>query len=314
MSKEYPEWSLAGGWIDMQWAIGWWMRNEPNETLFHYTSPSGLLGIIASQTLWATGIRYLNDASEMSYAAELASRVIGEQLETRADALSRRVLTELAEHPGRVRDAGVYVVSFCENGNLLCQWRAYGQGTGYALGFGTKYWDYKHNGPIRLRKVLYEPDEQRELICELLRLTYEEIERYVADYGESVLMDRYAHPLLGCLRTILSEVLPCLKHPAFREEQEWRLIVRQGHQYVGGRPPAHEVHFREGKLGVVPYIKLPLLGHEEPFAGRLPITELCHGPTEHPDEVRDALGLLLRKHGYDGAGTVVRGASVPLRL
>jgi hypothetical protein len=34
------------------------------DTLFHYTTAAGLLGILNSSTLWATDLRFLNDAQE----------------------------------------------------------------------------------------------------------------------------------------------------------------------------------------------------------------------------------------------------------
>src|SRR5207253_8902302 len=39
--------------------------------LFHYTSSMGLLGVLASQRVWATNIRYMNDASELLWACNL---------------------------------------------------------------------------------------------------------------------------------------------------------------------------------------------------------------------------------------------------
>jgi len=298
----------------MQWTIGWWMRNKPEITLYHYTTVMGLLGIIETQTVWATGVRFLNDASELSYAAKAITELLSIELETRTDAISRLVLMELRNRLGRIRSAGVYVVSFCEGGDLLSQWRAYGHGAGYSIGFGTEYWDYQHNGSVRLRKVLYGAEEQEGLIKELLRLTYEEITQYMEKYEESVLIEHYVRRLVGYLGTVLAEVMPCLKHPAFEEEREWRLIVRQGNEYVKGRDPTHEVHFRDGVLGLVPFIKLPLPGRKDPFIGRLPITEVYHGPSEHPDEVQEALSLLLRKHSYGEHGTAVKGATAPLRV
>ena len=41
------------------------------DTLFHYTTAAGLLGILGSSSLWATDLRFLNDAQEAVYAREL---------------------------------------------------------------------------------------------------------------------------------------------------------------------------------------------------------------------------------------------------
>src|SRR5687767_5789612 len=40
-------------------------NNSPPESLWHYTSLSGLLAILKDQNIWATDIRYLNDSSEL---------------------------------------------------------------------------------------------------------------------------------------------------------------------------------------------------------------------------------------------------------
>src|SRR5437868_11310878 len=44
---------------------------ERDDVLWHYTSPNGMLGIIASKSLWATNILYLNDVEEFYHVADL---------------------------------------------------------------------------------------------------------------------------------------------------------------------------------------------------------------------------------------------------
>jgi hypothetical protein len=41
------------------------------DTLFHYTSATGLRGILQSLSLWASDLRFLNDAQEAIYALDL---------------------------------------------------------------------------------------------------------------------------------------------------------------------------------------------------------------------------------------------------
>jgi hypothetical protein len=38
------------------------------DTIFHYTTATGLLGILQKFTLWASDLRFLNDAQEAVYA------------------------------------------------------------------------------------------------------------------------------------------------------------------------------------------------------------------------------------------------------
>ena len=47
-----------------------------NHIIYHYTSPIGLVGIIEKKCMWATDLRYLNDASEFSYTVDLILKVV----------------------------------------------------------------------------------------------------------------------------------------------------------------------------------------------------------------------------------------------
>jgi hypothetical protein len=108
--------------------------DELGDVLYHYTSAQGLLGIIQTREIWATNVLYLNDSSELSDAAEFLTSELG-STPSRAwddDGLASMTLSSYS------KDASVdhFVVSFCEDGNLLSQWRGYGaSGTSYAIGF-----------------------------------------------------------------------------------------------------------------------------------------------------------------------------------
>ncbi len=45
--------------------------DPPRETLYHYTSLSGLLGIVDSGVLRASDIRYMNDSAELRHTLDL---------------------------------------------------------------------------------------------------------------------------------------------------------------------------------------------------------------------------------------------------
>lgn len=51
------------------------MRNPP-DSLFHYTTIDGLLGIVQSKTLWASQIQYLNDSVEFYWALNLTREIL----------------------------------------------------------------------------------------------------------------------------------------------------------------------------------------------------------------------------------------------
>lgn len=124
---------------------------EGPQTLYHYTTLAGLLGIIGSGNLRATDVQFLNDAQELRYGrddlcAELqryaddldppGSDPEADDGRLKARATVARSASEYLGQ-GKLTDQGesVYVACFCGNGDLLSQWRGYGTGGGYALGF-----------------------------------------------------------------------------------------------------------------------------------------------------------------------------------
>lgn len=143
--------------------------SEAHSELMHYTGPSGMIGIINSQTLWATHASFLNDSTEIKLffekrlcnvieagiRAELAAspelQVLSEFAKTpqEADKAIARYALEIAEAIRVIsrRFNQPYIVSFCttsprtpavsKNG-LLSQWRGYGKEGGYAIVFDTK--------------------------------------------------------------------------------------------------------------------------------------------------------------------------------
>src|ERR1019366_1397698 len=57
-------------WLDTSMQPGLTESQTMSNTLFHYTTAAGLLGILRSSSLWATDLHFLNDAQEAIYAQE----------------------------------------------------------------------------------------------------------------------------------------------------------------------------------------------------------------------------------------------------
>jgi len=133
------------------------MPLEDPQELFHYTSISGLKGILESQTLWATHYKYLNDKEEIIHfqprMKKLISSILKQINRDRQIRLSPKDLKKIAVcitkgnalllgDEANLPLAEPYVASFCRAGNknikkhgLLSQWRGYGQGGGCAIVF-----------------------------------------------------------------------------------------------------------------------------------------------------------------------------------
>src|SRR5262245_22197740 len=129
-------------------------------SIFHYTNVAGLLGILASRTLFATDYRYLNDSTEGSAIKELILPVFeAEVAEVLPKLRAKGLLNGFYEFHGvrghQLQADGMYrsivkvvhsvsplfVVSFCRHDEgsqiskdgLLSQWRGYGVAGGFAI-------------------------------------------------------------------------------------------------------------------------------------------------------------------------------------
>jgi hypothetical protein len=142
---------------------------SPPAQVFHYTNSHGLLGIVTSHKLWASGADFLNDSSEPEYALRVLKQSveeIGRGLEDDSIvARSLRGMWNYMEDEYKRNGPHVYVSCFSEHGDLLSQWRGYGGGcAGYAIGFsGPRLCEplVPGNGQFMM-KIVYDEGEQRE--------------------------------------------------------------------------------------------------------------------------------------------------------
>ena len=288
------------------------IHSSPPELLFHYTNSAGLTGILDSSRLWATNFRFLNDRSEIGYGMALYESVVSERLGSGVspvvDEFLSRSLNTANAFQGML---DCYVSCFCERDDLLNQWRVYaGSGGGYAIGFlardlGRRWGKLEPNQDFLMRKVVYKPEVQRQLLSEVIDVACNTL-----DQEASGLDPKTANLLIASCckfaRNLLSEYLMYFKHEAFEVEQEWRLC-----HLTTSADEAH-VCFRNGLYGLTPYVAVD----PSPMAGihhnRLPIRRVTHGPSVEPENVRFALEKLLHIKKY--AFVEISGSTLPVRV
>lgn len=203
------------------------MRAAPDK-LFHYTTLNGLRGIIESKALWLTKAAYLNDRSELKHAITLFQQEANSQAAalTKDGADIGELLREAAHQLDSFQETNICLASFCEDGDLLSQWRGYGSsGSGVALGFsGQTLERVNQTGWARLLRCIYEPAEQVQVIRDLVRIL-----RNAYDLCKSrAPSDRHATirtDLIGYFNTTFLQVAPVLKNKHFAEEREWRIVT-----------------------------------------------------------------------------------------
>jgi hypothetical protein len=269
-------------------------------TLYHYTTASGLLSMLKSGHVWATESRYMNDPREFVHGAELMLKVISDRSKGKRHPGLERVRQSVERHVAeKLENVRIFCMSFCTDGDLLSQWRGYGDiGGGYALGFyasdllGLSRYE---RPPFRvLRRAVYDHAEQRRLVEAWVQGI---LDGYVAE----------GNPLFW---RFFSEALISFKDKAYAEEDEWRLI-QFGRAWSANKQWLHPVQFRERKGKIIPYGDLDLTKSSGRYAGRLPISEIVHGPIQDPERSGKALRLLIESCRYNEGQIGIRFSKVP---
>jgi hypothetical protein len=190
--------------------------------LYHYTTADSTYGIAKSKELWATNIHYLNDESEFKHAVDLMKSELWKLTDdsspfARPKDEVHEFVKYLSDRLETIRELHIFVFSFSGNGNLLSQWRAYCRSGGYSLGFNSK--DLRNstvNNSFFLAKCIYDSAAQQSVLHSILTETMQGI----TSSGKKEREDQATAFLIKLVR-----VAPLLKHPAFSEECEWRLVL-----------------------------------------------------------------------------------------
>lgn len=276
--------------------------------MYHYTGMSSFCGIVESAALWATDARFCNDHSEIEYAYGLLKEMKEEALaplpqegqEIAGSAVYRILTNHFDWHP--------FVACFCASRDLLSQWRGYGMNEpGVAVGLDLSEPCFTRGDSLRpvLRRVIYEAELQRSLIVGLFQAWYDQFELASVEERDHGGYD---------LEVELQQLCVYMKHPTFREEQEWRLISSV-HDIDDGQRAL--VRHRPSRMGLTPYVVLNATESEsrEDFdgdmpRGALPLREVLLSPDISNDNAADSALSYLLNNGYSVG---VRSSQIPLR-
>lgn len=221
-----------------------------SESLFHYTDGPGLMGILESRAIWASSYLALNDASEIKFGFD---RVVEVWRARGASGNARNI--EAIDASVNALDLsesrGIYVASASLQGDLLNQWRHYAGHRGYAVEIDPK-------PPLSLIGVRDAPAASRPYLPVWTRVLYDVDEQSRAlENAFDIATDD--HSFIAGLRNVGADTskaielmlyswIVALKHPAFRDEREARVVVR----WDGDAGVA----YRSDAAGIIPYVRL----------------------------------------------------------
>ncbi|SRR6056297_396645 len=259
---------------------------RPRETLYHYTTLTGLQGIVGSAELRASDIRYMNDSTELRHTLELLNQQITRRILAGVD--NPELLNALLDWLSHRIVSGpmLFGASFRANGNLLSQWRGYSvHGKGVSMGMSPEQILSRAAAQsFEVTRCIYDRSEQERLINSIV----DAVESLAAEHDMQELVN--GEPWQGLFQRIEGDLLriaAVLKHPTFEEEQEWRIISPVMHRLTD------RVEFREGISMLIPYFNFDLRDE----AGRLRLEHVYLGPTSNTDLSMNSLALYLEQRG-----------------
>ena len=258
--------------------------------LYHYSGWEGVHNILRTSSLRMAHSQFLNDKREMIEGATLIQRVLDEAMVSHNDDVGRLWDAARKGWQADFSDVNVFLASFCEQGDVLEQWRGYAPGGGAAIGFSAE-------------KLRAEADKQNLWLMDCIYLDHlkaERVFRFVDQTNKAIVDavtedgERFSDYVCG---ELMVEV-PRYKDAAFVSEREQRLFV-----YDNTLDEGEDVGFFVDRRGIVPYRNFS-------FQKDI-IAEIILDPRSD-NAALFGMREFLNSLGYDDA--VVRKSKVPLRF
>lgn len=290
--------------------------------LVHYTSAENALNILKSETFWLRNVRCMNDYSEIQHGIQLLLRVFNENDKARVN----RVISVFDQGAEGAAKAAIdafdsWIPSLPDSTFIGClslydpidpygrlsMWRAYSaHRSGVALIMNSQPFLAETNElKAYSLPVAYLTDQQFADGIDRCLETLEQNNAIIRTLDFTSIQDTVFWWLL-CMAV-------GLKHPAFIEEREWRVI------YIPSMERSPIIGEHVESVGGLPQVvqKIPL--KDDPQNGLhgadIPqlINKILIGPTEFPLVLRDAFVAALTQKNVEEAEMKVAISFIPLR-
>jgi DUF2971 family protein len=284
------------------------------DIIYHYASPDALLGIIESESIWATHYAFLNDRHEMLTGYNYV-KSLWEDIKTKNNKVSKGNFEKwdslIFDYENKLKNYGknIFIACFSENQDSLSQWRLYCPQTGgFAIGFKYSPDDKRREFENKLKKEydysnlffqdtrcyydtssINSPVDVRlkpEVIKDLLGIAFNADKNGHPD-AESYFLEQFLTAMLS------------IKNHTFKEEQELRFIfeINDLHAKINGFKGQDNLLLNFN--GIKPYIPIPM--------NRLSIEEIVISP--QADQTQFKLFLENLKSKYDLKFKIISSSS-----
>jgi hypothetical protein len=241
-------------------------------SVYHYTDPAGLLGLVESHELWATEATGMNDLSEVRQGWEFIRNWLSNEPVNSITDILRTACED--DHPASDVE-GVFICSASTNSDDANQWRLYGgAGRGYAVEIraddqlvamsrANERSKKSASGAARTPRfrtagetvsvspwlhVLYTEDEKRAALAGLVARATADWQSQEGGFGSFEEYDEASQWLSDEVMTDLAMTAQLMKSQGFAGESEVRVIVATFFDECS--------RFRATPSGVVRYVRL----------------------------------------------------------
>ena len=278
------------------------MEQYNNKLIYHYTSSSGLLGILSSESLWFTDFSVLNDESEGNYIYSLVKDILysGEY--------SKKYISLVIQEINNFYSKNKYFIcSFSLNGDSLPMWNYYSKSSsklGYNIQINT------FDLFASMNKIIYENDNLSLKYYDLIydtNIQRETIKTVLDKYYNSFLKNSKIEYIKEFLHSEIRLFRFIFKHPSFRHEEECRFILKVNEDYFDKHIGENDSLF---KIRVVddgifaPYTSMK-------FDCKNLITQITISPIIKDSLKESSLLNLCKKHNLTKC--TIKKSNIPLR-
>ncbi len=290
----------------------------------HYTSAENLLKILGQDIpeVWMRNARCMNDVSEIYHGYErIEDALLKDGRDDRLKSALEAISPEIAEKAlGLFRSyvpnimAQTYITCISEhprseeNYGRLSMWRAYSHGSiGTAVVFNkSPFFTSSDALSAYTSPVAYHTDDE----------LAEEIDTIIYNINDEIewLKTRDPERLKSFIFNMFLFGITCLKHPGFKEEQEWRILHHPG--FSEKSPLKSSTRTVGGVPQKVFHIPLQNIPGPDGLDGISPndlIKRVIIGPSNYPQTVREAIVDALGDAGVTNAAQRVVVSDIPLR-
>jgi hypothetical protein len=269
-------------------------EEQAPDVVYHYTTVDTLLKIVSSKALWATSVKYLNDASEYKFFVEEMIQELPNFFRRHPEfqGYDPSVVHGVKENFRKLP----FITSFTNQRDSLPHWRSYcPSGNGVCIGFKTnclaaaRARNPKPALPGTLvlyatyNSVSYLETNNKATINHLLDTFYEDAREGMK---QEPVMVASGLKLLDFFAQRVGAFSCFCKEYSFRGELEYRLVLN-GIQYRQDL-----IEYRTVRSSVVPYVALQIPTTSGDYEDKMPwdaIESVTVGPTPNMGLTKDAL-------------------------